>query len=737
MKIDRRSFLSFLIGGAAGTALSPLPWKLTDDISIWTQMWPWTPVPQRGENTYVKSACTLCPGGCGIHVRKVGERVVKIEGLPDHPVNDGGLCLLGLSGANLLYGHRRVRAPLKKVNGRFRQIRWDDAIAELAQTLTTLRDSGHPYKLACLSGSDRGTVAQLLARFLTVYGSPNFVRTATMQDTYEQTLYLMQGDRATAGFDAMNSDYVLSFGSGVLHGWGPPVFMFQAHSRWQKEGGKLVQCEPRLSSTSAMANQWVAIKPGTEGTLALGVAHVIIKEGLYNADFVDQYTNGFDAWRRQVLDGFRPDIVAEITGVDANTLSTVAREFARARRPLAVCGRGKGLEPGSLKEFMAVHALNALVGSVGRQGGIWAVPEPEYIDWAEPEMDAVASQGMQKERIDQAGSGRYPFTRYLPDRLSEVMADPARPVEVLFVHESNPAYSLPGVRRMLEAMQNVPMVVSFSSYMDETAQAADLILPNHIYLERYEDLPVTAGYPQPLVNLVRPVVRPQFNTRHTGDVILKLAQAMGGTVADAFPWEDYQRCLEMTLADIWDSLDEDGYWIDADFAPSLDDENAFATASGKFEFVNPDVESMTLFTPVKAEGDEAAFPLVLIPYDSMRLWAGYIAATPFVVKTVSDTVLKGNDVLVEIHPDTAKQIGLKQNSEATLSTPEGQARVRVNLYEGIAPGLVAMVRGLGHTAHDPFIAGKGVNVNTLLPATADTTTGLNAAWGIRAKLTRA
>ena len=109
MKIDRRSFLSFVIGGAAGTALSPLPWKLIDDSSIWSQNWAWTPVPKRGEITYVNSTCTLCPGGCGITVRKVGDRVVKIEGMKGHPVNDGGICDLGAAGTQLLYGPTRVK----------------------------------------------------------------------------------------------------------------------------------------------------------------------------------------------------------------------------------------------------------------------------------------------------------------------------------------------------------------------------------------------------------------------------------------------------------------------------------------------------------------------------------------------------------------------------------------------------------------------------------------------------
>ena len=117
MKIDRRSFLSFIVGGAAGTALSPLPWKLTDDSSIWSQRWPWTPIPARGEISYVKSTCLLCSGGCGIQVRKVDERVIKIEGLPDHPVNDGGVCPLGASAAQLLYAPTRIRTPMKKVDG--------------------------------------------------------------------------------------------------------------------------------------------------------------------------------------------------------------------------------------------------------------------------------------------------------------------------------------------------------------------------------------------------------------------------------------------------------------------------------------------------------------------------------------------------------------------------------------------------------------------------------------------
>ena len=263
MKVDRRSFLAFVLGGAAGTALSPLPWKITDDISIWTQNWPWTPVPEKGEVSYLNSTCTLCPGGCGITVRKVGERVVKLEGMKGHPVNDGGLCTLGLAGAQILYGPTRVKSPLKKINGAWRKISWDAAIAEVVEKLSDLRAKALPHTMACISGSDRGTVPELFNRFLTVYGSPNFMRTASIQDSYELTLFLTQGVRAMAGFDLANADFVLSFGSGLIEGWGSPGYMFRAKSMLSEKGGRMDQVEPRLSKTAAKSKNWIAVQPGT------------------------------------------------------------------------------------------------------------------------------------------------------------------------------------------------------------------------------------------------------------------------------------------------------------------------------------------------------------------------------------------------------------------------------------------------------------------------------------------
>ena len=123
MKVDRRSFLGLGLGAVAGIAVSPIGMKLTDDSAIWTQNWPWTPVPVDGEVTYENSVCSLCPGSCGISVRKINNRPVKIEGLAGYPINDGGACLHGIAGLQYLYDPSRVKTPLKKNGDKFEEIK--------------------------------------------------------------------------------------------------------------------------------------------------------------------------------------------------------------------------------------------------------------------------------------------------------------------------------------------------------------------------------------------------------------------------------------------------------------------------------------------------------------------------------------------------------------------------------------------------------------------------------------
>lgn len=736
MKIDRRSFLSFMIGGAAGTALTPLPWKLTDDLSIWTQKWPWTPVPPKGETRYTHSVCTLCPGGCGITVRKVDDRAVKIEGMPGHPVNNGGICILGLSGLQLLYGPNRIKTPLKRDGkrgqGQWRPISWQQALEEVGARLAGLRNENKPQALSSIVGRGDNTFTRLFERFMSVYGSPNLIRTTSVWDSLSLTMEIMHGRRSTVGYDLENADFVISFGSGILDGWGSPVRMFQARSRWCENKTTLVQLEPRLSRTAAKADVWLPVNPGTEAAFALGMAQVILKESLYSQAFVQQHTAGFSGWRRLILEEYPPQRVSEITGIDAGRIEKTARAFAGASRPLAICGRGRGDQPVGLEEAMAVHALNALAGNINQPGGVWALPPADSADWPAVERDAIAQKGF--ESAPAARDSLTARSRY--SRFADKVLSGDHVVEMLLVSDANPCYEMPDADAVRRAFEKIPYIISCSAYMDETAMQADIILPDHTYLERLQDVTTVDGYNRPLIGLAKPVVWPLYNTRHTGDVLIELAHSIGGGVANAFPWNDFEQCLAESLGDRWETLQETVFEIKEDFKPAPW-EKAFTTASGKFEFGDTRRDLLPGYNPMPPEGDPAAYPLMLIAYDSMRLVSRGVSDPPFVVKTVEDTVIKGKDVLVEINPKTAAAYGLKEGAAVRLTTPKGEARVKVHLFEGIMPGLAAIPTGLGHQGGNPYMKGKGVNARRLIGSVEDPVSGLDRAWGTRAQLKKA
>ncbi len=737
MKIDRRSFLAFSIGGAAGTALSPLPWKLTDDSSIWSQVWPWVPVPPDGKAEYAHSTCLLCPGGCGITVRKIDNRAVKIEGREGHPVNQGGICMLGAAGLQYLYGPSRVKTPLKRVGsrgeGHFTPISWEAALTELAEKLGVLRAEGRPEGLACISGSDRGTIPALIKRFLTTYGSPNFIGPASARTAHNAAMAVMAGGASRVAFDVDNADFIISFGSDLLDGWGSPAQMFRTYGNRKERQAEVVQIDYRLSNTAAKADLFIPVNPGTEGALALGVIHHILSNATYNPAFVDQFATGFEPFKQKVMVDYTPEKVANLTGVAADVIGEISKKFTAARRPLALCGRGRGSRPGALSDTMAVMALNALVGNLNAEGGVHLLPSEGYITWPDPEMDDIASKGMVQQRVDGAETGDF-FSRSMPHRLFKAeKSDQTKPVELLLVADANPLYTYRDTKAVKAAIEQIPYIASFSSFMDETAQQADLILPNHIFLERYEDVPAPGGATRPYIGLAQPVVAPQYNTQHLGDVIIDLAGRLNGTVASAFEWENYEACLKETLGWKWAGMNQKGFWSDDHYSPPAWDA-MFQTASGRFELSSNEID--TSWKETAPEGDSGSFPLLLLPYDSIRLASGSVGNPPFATKTVADTVLKKDDVFVEINPATAHEYGLKEGSKVMLTTPRGEAKVRTHLFDGIKPGIVAMPTGLGHTAFDKFIAGKGVNINALMGPVEDAASGFDAAWGIRAKLAK-
>jgi anaerobic selenocysteine-containing dehydrogenase len=819
MELDRRNFIKFIVGGAGGTLLSPLPWKLIDDISIWTQNWSWVPVPARGKVSYVDTVCTLCPGACGITVKKVGDRAVKIEARDDYPLSRGGICPLGMAGQQILYNEGvRWKAPMKRTgprgSNRWGEISWDEAIDLLAVRVRALRDGGTPERFAALDGNQpRSTVSSLIKRLLDSVGSPHYLTMPGQEDTFSTVELVMQGHRGPVGLDLENSDCILSFGCGLLDGWLAPGRMLSAWGEWAARAPHqrtyVVQIEPRASHTASKADLWLAPYPGTEAALALGIAHVLIKEHSYDREFTTDHALGFTDWiddkgrnhkgfSEVVRDKYSPEKVEGITGVKRDLIVEVARRFARAKAPLALSGRGKGLLPGGMYETMAVHALNALRGRINQKGGVLTPEDLPLAQWHEVEYDSVAINGLKRQRVDRAGTPRYPFAGSLIQGLSEaIKASPDPLIDTLVICSANPVQTMPDSQGFVEAMQSIPFIVSLSPFKDETSLMADLILPDHTHLEKMADLVWPAGVQYPFYALSRPAAKPLYRTRHSGDVIITTAKRIGGAVAWSFGWADFEEALKervMGLYDagrgeassreaepawrrldrgegtrpayasfesMWEDLTNTGCWYIPSHSYGRWSE-IFGTPSGKFEFFSTAVEGaiqayaggrpmdevleelgirsrgdevcMPHYEEIRSGDDEDEYPLLLYPVELINLASGWIGNPPFLNKTLFDHQLKGNDLFVEMNPGTASRYGLNEGARVILRSRRGQARVRIHLFDGAMPGAVFMPVGLGHNGYDRHLKGKGENPYRIVARVEDPLSGQPVWWNTRVKV---
>lgn len=711
MKVDRRCFLGLGLGAVAGAVVSPPGMKLTDDLAIWTQNWSWTPVPKDGKVTYEQTTCSLCKGNCGLSVRKVGGRPVHISGQEGHPVNEGGACLHGISGLQYLYGLTRINAPLKRNGDKFEEISWKEAVSHVAEKLNAMRENGKAEKVACITGKERGSIPELFKRFMKTYGSPHYYSLPDMNTTWRTVAEKMHKENADMGFDLENATHILSFGSGLIEGWGSPVHNFRVNAQRKDKGVQLVQIEPRLSNTAASADCWIPAVPGTQADLALAMCSVIMKEKLYDSSYLGSYATGFDAFSRLVTTAYTPEKMADKTGVTASEIKSLARKFSGADRPLAIAGKGRGDTAGDLREFAAVHALNCLAGNINAKGGVWLNAAPDYLKFPRTALDAVAEKG----------SGKAP-EKSAAGLIRKISKSGQSPVQALLMQDANIAYTVHDTDRVTEALKKVPFKVSFSSFMDETAKLADIILPSPTFLERYEDLPSDASMSMQVVGLSVPVYKPLKNTMNPGDAVIRIAKAMSKGISENFPWKKYEDCLESVTGKLWDPLSDNGYAVISEKKPR--------------KTVSADLSFFSVNTGKRPEvtGDKTEYPMMLVPYDNMRITSSEVTVSPFAVKTVSDEEIKGQDSFVQVNPETARKIGVSRGDKVKITTPAGSAAVRIDLFEGVMPGLIGMPKGLGHTTDNPYVAGKGVNTNQLIPISIDPNTGQDAAFGINAKI---
>jgi anaerobic selenocysteine-containing dehydrogenase len=316
-----------------------------------------------------------------------------------------------------------------------------------------------------------------------------------------------------------------------------------------------------------------------------------------------------------------------------------------------------------------------------------------------------------------AGRFEQPAGRGLDTLLHHLLVQQQAPAEVLLLHEANPRYTYPGSGFLNEALEKVPFIASFASLMDETTAGADLILPSHTYLERWRDDVPEPGTGFAIRTLAQPVIKPRFDTRDPGDVLLEVARRLGGSVSEALPWKDVESLVQESFRPLhkvqkgsvvedsfeafWDEVKSKGGWWDAPASPSF----TFQTPSKKFRFPGP-----PSIPPAQAgTAAENTFPLLLNLYASLALTDGRGANQPWLQELPDPmtTVMWGS--WVELNPGTAAQLGIQQGDAVVVETAQGKLEMPAYLYPGLRPEVIAIPLGQGHQVFGRYASGRGAN----------------------------
>ena len=702
----------------------------------------------------------MCPSGCGLDVRVAGGRAVKIEGNPLHPLNQGVCCLKGQTALEVLYSPERIQRPLRQKGARgsgdWEEISWEEALGMVLARLGELRAAGQAHTVAFLHGELRGQLRSLVERFMQAYGSPNVISQLSLgEQVVRQALFLSQGVNGLPVYDLNNANYVMTFGGNLLEtnrhviGYlGALAFM----RRGRPQRGKLVAAHPRLSLTGMKADEWIPIRPGTYGALALGMANIIINSQLYDADFVRDFTFGFEDFKDEngqvhrgfkslVLEEYDLERVSAITGVASEVIARLAGEFATNRPAVAVLPLEDGeLNSGnSLYTSLAVHALNALVGSLDVPGGVLIQRFPQLQDWPDYTPDQLAINSLAQPRLDGAGVGDWPLALSAYQNVAgAILDDQPYPLNVLFLLNANPVYELPGGGMTARALLKVPFVVSFASVLDESAAHADLILPSSTFLETWgDDYIEGTGYAG--VSLRQPVVEPLYATRNPGDVLLSLAGQLGGSLAQALPWLEYQKLVEYRLQALeldWEKFTANGNWSELIYFNAAPGSPAWGQVVGRDRLNAPkdgryDFFSRELFSMLIRPDDEACLPQFQIPetiaaetalqtdYPFLLVTQGFITqaqAWEGIVPTLQESYGLQAHVKwsswVEMNPRAAEALGLQDEDLVWVELPAGRVQLPVRLYEGLWPNAVFIPAGLGHRTRVRW--GKGAQASQVI-----------------------
>jgi len=628
-----------------------------------------------GVATWYTSVCSGCAAECGIWVRTREGRAVKIEGNPDHPVSQGGVCSRGHASLQHLYNPDRFHGPMIREGDRFRQGTWDEAEQLLAarmrraQNPQNTTDAG---SVMFIGGHMGPSMSRLVDEFLAAVGGSRVDYDAVSDAPLLEAARIAYGANGLPRYDIGAARLLLSFGYDFIESGSSPVEHNKGLSRMSgvddesHAKGTFVFLGPRLSVTGLNADEWVPIRPGSEAAVALGMASAIAGPGA-----AGPYAN--------LLQNYSPATAAQVAGVSVEAIEELAERFASSGASLAL-GPGVGAHHrNATAANLAVMILNHVAGNVG-----------STVFYDSSAAGASSAYSDIESAISQMASGS---------------------VGIALIHGANPAYSLPAGAGFREALEQVPFKVSFASAMDETSALCDLIMPDRHFLESWGD-----SAPRPGVMAIQQPVMEHvtlFDAKQTGDALLAVASHLDQDLGAATFYE-YLRSHHLEQSGIAEAA-FDTAWREALRVGFIE---TGESATGATELRAPQTPLTFDVPSLDGSGD-----LALLVHPSARFGGGEYSNSPWMLE-LPDPVSKITwHSWLEMNPHTAEERGLKTGDIVSVESPYGVVEVPIWTYPGIREDAVALAMGGGHTDMGRYANGAGVNALDLLPAVAEQPSG--------------
>ena len=698
-KLKRRDFLKIMGWSGVGTTLAgcDLPTTVTLEEGKETVTSYLAPeefvIP--GIGVYYATTCQECSAGCGVHGRVREGRVLKLEGNPDSPINRGKLCQMGQSGLQTHYNPDRIEKPMMRKDGTLTEATWGEAF-ELLDSKTGGSSGLSGDRFAMLTQTISGHQAVLVDAYLESIGSKNhYVHEVVNNAVWRQVSQDMLGDSSPRlRFD--RAKVILSFGADFVGTWVSQVHFAAEYGHFRTSPrGMLIQAEPKMTLTGANADLWLATRPGTDGALALGIANILVSK--HGKDI-----SGLPDSIQQLIESYNISRVQEITGVSGEHIVRVADVLSERSPSLVMAGASaEGFEHG-YETVAAAMLLNIILGNVGETlepGGTFPFPQLDTKTGSTGDLLAFAK-----------------------------VADEQR-LDVVFIYGANPVYTAPDYLGMKEKLDNIPFKVSLTSFMDETAAQADLILPMASYLEDwgthvvdYQAGEGLIGIQQPLMQKIHP------ETKGFGDVMIALLKMRN--VPAYSQYDDYYAYLRDAFTSLPAALkmqagSEKVFWEQAL-------QKGFLTVNR----TKQPLATRTVAINLPEMSQDSGYPYRLIPSARLGLWDGRHANIPWLQEAPDQISKVVWDAWAEIHPKTAAKLGVKEGDLLKITSAQGSIEAKVYIYKGIHPDAIAVPLGQGHEEYGRYAKGRGVNPLKILDPVVDKKTGELAHHATRVKVAK-